>query len=162
MVGAISREAACQREPSPAAAGPRPRCAGRELAEPRPARPIPPACVPAAGFEQMFGVQFGLQSERHSAALDSPQTLVLRALRTRLAWISPAGGRAVAGSNSVSPMRQKARCSGPFARDDELRPWQAMFHLCSILRLIEDMRVEARRVRAEQGPLAPSDLDGLD
>jgi hypothetical protein len=58
-------------------------------------------------------------------------------------------------------MRQKARYSRPFAQNDELRP-QAMFYLCSILRRIEDVRVEAKRVRAEQRPLARSDVDGLD
>jgi hypothetical protein len=63
---------------------------------------------------------------------------------------------------SSLPDETKGPLQRAFARDDELRPWQAMFDLCSILRPIEDVRVEAKRVRTEQRPLAASDLDGLD
>jgi hypothetical protein len=55
------------------------------------------------------GVQSGVQIEQNRAQLRATQTRSSPPNPTRRSWIVPAGGRAVAGSNPVSPTRTSCR-----------------------------------------------------
>ena len=53
------------------------------------------------------GVQSGVQIERNRDQLSATHNRSSPPKSTRYAWIAPAGGRAVAGSNPVSPIAEK-------------------------------------------------------
>jgi hypothetical protein len=55
------------------------------------------------------GVQSGVQTERNSPELRSTRRHAGTPNGASYAWIRPAGGRAVAGSNPVSPMRSSCK-----------------------------------------------------
>jgi hypothetical protein len=69
-------------------------------------------CHPTARGDR--GVQSGVQIERNCPQLRATRTRSRQLNPLGHAWIVPAGGRAVAGSNPVSPMLRKARKCGPF------------------------------------------------
>ena len=62
---------------------------------------------PADRYEHTFGVQFGVQFESNPEELRRTRTQRTRASSTERHPNSRAGGRAVAGSNPVSPIREK-------------------------------------------------------